>query len=240
MIKVSIVFPAYNEAGRGNLVRVLDKYVDFFKKQFGMHYQIIVVNDGSTDNTLNVVEEYIFKNKSNNVELVSYSVNKGKGGAILEGLKVAKGDVVGFVDVDDSFNISEIFRMIAILDASSYDALIASKWKGRSFFEVTEPFTRKFLSRVWNLMVRTFLGLSFNDTQAGAKFVKKNVLERLDLNAFICKDFSFDLEFLYRLKKKGFWIEEVYVPTVHVEQSTFKLKHTLKMFKSFLRLWLSK
>ena len=189
------MFPAYNEAGRGNLVRVLDKYVSSFRAKFGDKYQLVVVNDGSKDDTEGVVERYISENKKSKVELVSYSVNQGKGGAILEGLRVAKGSIVGFVDVDDAFNISEILSMIWVLENASYDGLIASKWKGRGFSEVTEPFVRKVMSRVWNFKVRLLLGLRFTDTQAGAKFVRKVVLDKLDFDKFFCKDFSFDIEF---------------------------------------------
>lgn len=232
-IELSLIIPAYNEELR--IERTIISYVTRIKEHF-KEFEILVVLNGCIDNTLQVVQE-LQKKYPENLKYKNYEEAIGKGGAIIEGLKHCQGGCIGFVDADDAFEVQEIINLIKLLDLN--DCVIASKWKNQSFFDVTEPFTRKFFSRGWNMLVKVLLGLNFKDTQAGAKFLNKNVKEAIG-NDFICKQFAFDAEFLLKIKEKNFAIKEVYIPSKHIAGSTFKLKHSFQMFTDLLKVWRSK
>jgi len=232
-MELSLIIPAYNEELR--IERTIISYVTNLKERF-KDFEILVILNGCKDNTLEVVKE-LQKKYPEYVKYKNYEEAIGKGGAIVEGLKISQGDIIGFVDADDAFDVQEIIKIIGLLDEN--DCVIASKWKDKSFTKVTEPFTRKFFSRGWNLLVRTTLGLNFKDTQAGAKFFKKKVKDAIGDN-FICKQFAFDAELLFKIKEKNFKIIELYIHSKHMEGSTFKLKYSLQMFTDLMRIWRSR
>jgi|TARA_Y100000294_G_C8492275_1_gene311269 glycosyltransferase involved in cell wall biosynthesis len=226
MSDLTLVIPAYNEEKR------IRSTLSSLNKVFGNKINILVVSNGSSDETINILENWGKAYK--NLKYLDFPEKLGKGGAILEGLKVAKNKYIGYIDADDAFDLNYIKKIIG--DLKKYDMVIASKWKGKSFFRVNEPFLRKFLSRGWNILVRFILGLKFRDTQAGAKFFRGEALMNIDRN-FVCKNFAFDVELLWKLKEKGYSIKEVYVPTIHREGSTFKTIYVLYMFISLMKLW---
>jgi dolichol-phosphate mannosyltransferase len=220
MKDLSIVIPAYNEEKR--IGRTLKSLSEKFNDS-----EIIVVSNGSKDKTVEVVEEFCKKNK--NFSCLVFPEKLGKGGATIEGFKKASRNLVGFLDADDSFYLEDIKKMISEL--KNYDGVIASKWLGQNMFTVDEPFIRKSASRVWNLLVRLILGLKYRDTQGGAKFFRR---EKLDLREFICKDYSFDVEILYRLRSSK--IFEMYVPSKFQIGSKFGYKSAFSMFRNLLKL----
>jgi hypothetical protein len=98
---------------------------------------------------------------------------------------------------------------------------------------------RKTLSRGWNMLVKNMLDLNYYDTQAGAKFFTRKVMEGIGYD-FISRDFTFDAELLYKIKNKNYRIKEVYVPSRHMDGSTFKIKHSANMFTNLVKIWWSK
>ncbi|PIN72597.1 hypothetical protein COV22_02810, partial [Candidatus Woesearchaeota archaeon CG10_big_fil_rev_8_21_14_0_10_47_5] len=130
---ISIVIPAYNEEKR--ILKVLSSIARAFSDS---DHEVVVVSNGSRDKTVSILREFSGHNK--NVRYMDFRRPLGKGGAILRGLEEAKGDILGFVDADDAFDITEIKGMIGLLNAG-YSCVIASKWKGKGFFAVDEPFT---------------------------------------------------------------------------------------------------
>ena len=228
MTNISIIVPAYNEGKRIELT--LNSLLLTFPDD-----EIIVVSNGSEDNTVEILKTW--KEKHANFRYLEFSDKLGKGGAIVEGLKIASGDLIGFVDADDAFDLSFIKNSLSEL--SSFDCIIASKWKDKNIFQVNEPMLRKVLSRGWNLFVRVLLGLDYYDTQAGAKFFKKQVRDKINYD-FISKGFAFDIELIYKIKISNFKIKEIYIPSKHIEGSTFRLRHCNTMFKDLLKIWWSK
>jgi glycosyltransferase involved in cell wall biosynthesis len=222
MARLSIVIPAYNEEKHiGNFLTDLCKC---FPSE-----EIIVVCNGCTDKTPEIVKRF----EGKNVKCLVFKKRIGKGAAIIEGFKVSKGSYIGFVDADGSFGCEEIKKVVkALKDA---DCVIGSKWKGKSFSSLDWPFFRKVGSRVWNILVRFFLHLNLEDTQAGLKFVKRYVLESIGTN-FMCKEFEFDVEFLSKIRRKGFEIKELYVPVKRLEKTSFRPPQILKMVFSLIRL----
>jgi glycosyltransferase involved in cell wall biosynthesis len=222
MPKISIIIPAYNE----------EKYIGNFLNQLCKCFpseEIIVVCNGCTDRTPEIVKGF----RKKNVKSLVFKEKIGKGAAIVEGFKVAKGSYIGFVDADGSFGCKQIKNVIKVLENT--DCAIASKWKGQRFSSVHWPFLRKFAGRFWNILVRFFLHLQLEDTQAGLKFVKKYVLDSIDMN-FTCKGFEFDIEFLSKIRRKGFEIKEVYTPVKKRETTSFSFSHIPQMFLNLLRL----
>jgi len=228
MTKMSIIVPAYNEGKRieSTLNSLLSNFSDG---------EIIVISNGSKDNTIEILKRW--KDKNKNLIYLDFSEKLGKGGAILEGMKIADGDWIGFIDADDAFDLKYLKTQLLSLD--NYDCIIASKWKGRNIFQVNEPIIRKILSRGWNILVRVLLNLNYYDTQAGAKFFKKEVKDNIG-DDFISKGFAFDVELLNKIKKNNFSIKEIYVPSKFIPGSTFKLRHCKQMFKDLLKIWRSK
>ncbi len=233
MKKVSLIIPAYNEENR--IRNTIINYDNCLKERF-KNYEIIVVLNGCRDKTLSIVKE--LQQKTPKLKFMNYEEPIGKGGAIIEGMRYAEGQIVGFVDADDAFNIHRIMGIIENVDEGT-DCVIASKWKTQRFREVREPFTRKTLSRGWNYLVRIMLGLRYYDTQAGAKFCKKEVLEKIGYD-FVSRDFTFDAELLHKIKQKKYKIKEVFVPSKHIRGSKFKLRYSAQMLIKLVRIWWSK
>ena len=227
-MKLSIVIPAYNEEKR--IKKTLTSYTSHFDPIFKKNYEILVVCDGCIDNTAQVVKNFSRKHK--NVLCLEFSNRAGKGGGVIRGFKAAKGDIIGFVDADDAFDINGVQKLINLVN-SGHDFAIASKWKGRKFLQVTEPFSRKVASRVWNLIVRILFGLKVHDVQAGAKFLNRKVLE--DLPPLHCTGFEFDAELLWRVSQKGFSIKELYIPSTHEEESKFRMRQSMNMLIGILK-----
>jgi len=233
MKQLSLIIPAYNEEQR--IKNTIINYEKHLKERF-KNYEVIVVLNGCKDNTLKVVKE--LQEKMPKLKFINYDEAIGKGGAIIEGMKYAEGNIIGFVDADDAFEIKRVINLMEKVGEGT-DCIIASKWKDQEFREVDEPFTRKVLSRGWNYLVRIMLGLNYNDTQAGAKFFKKEVAEGIGYD-FISRDFTFDAELLYKIKHKKYRIREAYIPSKHIKGSTFKLRYSIPMFIKLLRVWWSR
>jgi len=225
----TLIIPAYNEEKR------IGQTLNSIYKTFDNSIDILIVSNGSTDGTVELIKNFKLQHK--NFDYLDFREKLGKGGAILEGLKKSKTKYLGFIDADDAFDLSYIKEIIE--DIRNNDIIIASKWKYQSFFKVNEPFLRKIMSRVWNLLVRIFLGLNFRDTQAGAKFFKNSAFKNIDSN-FVSKKFAFDIELLYNFKQKGFKIKEVYVPSIYRAETTFKFKDIPQMFFDLIKIRWSK
>ncbi|MDD5254420.1 MAG: glycosyltransferase family 2 protein [Candidatus Nanoarchaeia archaeon] len=230
MAEYTFIIPAHNEEKRiGGTLRSLDRV-------FGDNLNILVVDNGSTDNSLEIYKEW--KKNRKNFDYKIYPEKLGKGGAILEGLKIANTKYIGYIDADDAFHLESIKILLSCLQ--KYDVVMASKWKDKGFMRVDEPFIRKLLSRGWNVMIRILFGFNIKDTQAGAKFFRKETLDKINFNDFVCKNFSFDVELLYRLKKNKAKMLEMFVPTFHMEGTTFRLIYIWPMFLNILKLRFSR
>ena len=221
-MKVSIVVPSHNE--EGIIAKVLGNISGYFPE-----HEIIAVSNGCTDRTPEIVGGLGLKN----VKHINIKERVGKGAAVLEGFRKARGEIIGFIDADDAFRNADIKRIIE--EAGKADCVIGSKWKGRKFSQVDWPFARKVASRAANLFIRVVFGLNFSDTQAGLKFLRRKVLESIDMD-FVCRGFEFDVELLYKIKKKGFEIREIGVPLKSKNTSTFSLFWMPVMGLNLLRL----
>ncbi len=213
---LSIVIPAYNEASR--LSCTLQTVRDYLKERFE-RFEIIVVNDGSADETQAIASDYA--QNAPDIRVLGYNVNRGKGYAVRTGMLAAEGDAVLFSDADLATPIEETERLLKHL-SDGYDIVIASRAVPGAELVVHQPFYREMGGRVFNRIVQFFLVPGIWDTQCGFKLFRKDVV----LPVFgICEDesFAFDLEVLYVARKLGFSIAEVPVRWRHVEGSKVRV-----------------
>jgi dolichyl-phosphate beta-glucosyltransferase len=220
----SIVIPAYNESER--LPATLDKVLAHIAQQ-NWNAEVIVVNDGSRDNTPDVVREYARRNSS--VRLVENPGNRGKGYSVRNGMSQAKGDILLFSDADLSSPIYEADKLFRGL-AQGADVAIGSRWLDANLQTQRQPFYRQLSGRVFNLLLRVILGLKQKDTQCGFKAFTRRAgqaifpLQRIER-------WGFDPEILYIANKFGFRTVEVPVEWANDERSKISpLRDGSRMF----------
>ena len=216
----SLIIPAYNEEKR------IGEVLDILKANL-KGYEIIVVEDGSTDNTKNIA-------LSKGVKVLSFKKNRGKGFGVKMGFLSAKGNYIGFVDADKSLKPKYIKKVFDNL--KNCDVSIASRYLKSSKIRVNQPLLRRLASRIFNiLIVRFMFGLKVHDSQCGCKAMKRDVALYLAKNTK-SDGFEFDVEMLWKAKNKGYKILEVPVVWSHNKPSTFSLKKGPKMFLSLLKI----
>jgi len=204
-------------------------YCEYFPTQ-----EIIVVCNGCTDDTPNIAGGLCATYSQ--IRALCFEEKMGKGGAIIEGFRVAEGDAVGFVDADESVEPGDVKRMLDALENA--DGVIASRRLKDSRILIKQPLKRRAASRLFNMIVRVMFGLNLRDTQCGAKVFRKEAIRDV-LGSLNTKGFEFDVELLWKLKNRGYKIIEFPVTWKHSEGSTFSLANAPKMFFSLLkvRLW---
>ena len=227
--KISVVIPAYNESGR--IRESLGKIIKFFKRH-KLKNEIIVVDDGSKDDTIKVARAAM-KDAKNSV-LLENKKNMGKGCSVKRGMLKAKGDLLLFSDADLSTPIDELRKLIVY--AGKYDVIIASRALPGSNIVVRQPKARELLGKIFNLLVRIFLVRGVRDTQCGFKlFTKKAagiIFKRQTVDGF-----AFDVELLYIAKKHGLKIKEVPVSWFNSKNTKLKVGiDSIRMFGGLLRI----
>jgi dolichyl-phosphate beta-glucosyltransferase len=198
----SIVIPAYNESAR--LGNTLESVLAYIHGQ-GWNAEVIVVNDGSTDNTTEIVLSFAAKDTA--LRLVENPGNHGKGYSVRNGMLHARGQVVLFSDADLSSPIEEARKLLEALDAGA-DIAIGSRWLRAETQTKRQPLHRQIFGRIFNLLLRSTLGLQFRDTQCGFKAFKQPVVKAIFPLQKI-ERWGFDPEILFLARKFGFKVAEV-------------------------------
>lgn len=199
MIDLSIVIPAFNEEER--LPLSLRKILDFFANRTEK-IEIIVVDDGSGDNTAKVVQE-LFPS----IKVISLNENMGKGAAVRTGMLAAQGNFILFCDADLSTPIYEVDKLFSKLNVG-FDIAIGSRAIDPSLIKLRQPFYREFMGKTFNKIVQIFTFSGISDTQCGFKMFKKDIAYELFSKSKI-NGFSFDVEILYLAHKSKYRIAEV-------------------------------
>ncbi len=200
---LSIVVPAYNEAGRiAQSLEAIESYVR------GKNFETIVVDDGSTDNTVEVVSAHA------DIRVLRNERNRGKGYSVRRGVLEARGELVLFTDADLSAPIEEADKLLAAMERSHADAVVGSRALQRNLIgEHQSPF-RELGGRFFNLLVRIFTGLRIRDTQCGFKLFRRDTTRRaFELQRV--ERFGFDPEILFLIQRRGGKVEEVPVRWNH-------------------------
>ena len=204
----SIVIPAYNEGAR--LGATLEKVLSYTHAR-GWDAEVIVVNDGSRDNTSDIVREYAAANPA--LRLVENPGNRGKGFSVRMGMLSARGRIVLFSDADLSSPIEEVTKLLQALQAGA-DIAIGSRWLRAETQTQRQPLYRQLFGRIFNLLLRLTLGLQFKDTQCGFKAFKRPAIQAIFPLQKI-ERWGFDPEILFLARKFGFKVQEVPVAWGH-------------------------
>ena len=225
-----LLVPAYNEEHR--IEPVLRDYGRFFQEQYRGKFQLIVVLNGCTDNTLGVVQKVAKDFFS--VSYLNFPGPIGKGGALIEGLKLAPfADLIGYVDADGATPPQAFLELVRHLDGA--DCVIGSRWLPGAVIHQSQAGHRQFASRAFHLIVQMLFWLNIRDTQCGAKVMKRAAVEKIHPFLRIA-DMAFDINLLVALHRAGFRILEI--PTEWTDQIGSKValgRTSLTMFLSVVR-----
>lgn len=234
-MKISIIIPAYNEEKR--IRKTLEEYASYFRKKTGReieNFEILVVLNACRDNTLKIVEEC--RNKFSEINYINFEQG-GKGLAIIEGFRrsIKKDfDLIGFVDADMATSPDAFFNMINKI--GNYDGIIASRYIKGAIIKPKRTLRRYLASRMFNFIIRTTIGLKFKDTQCGAKLFRRTAIEGVIEDIGTTK-WAFDVDLIYKIKKKGMKIKEIPTEWHDKEYSKINLGRAgPQMFLAIIRL----
>ncbi|MBI4086348.1 MAG: glycosyltransferase family 2 protein [Candidatus Liptonbacteria bacterium] len=226
---LSVIIPAYNEAERIPMTLV---DIDRRLSAVSYSYEILVVNDGSTDNTADIVRKMAETIK--NLKLIDNNVNQGKGGVVRQGMLLSKGEYRLFTDADNSTSVDQFEKMIPYF-SEGYDVVIGSRSVRGSVLEPAQPFYKQLLGKLANLIIQIVNVPGIWDTQCGFKAFKEGAAEKIFSVAKI-NGWGFDIEALALARKFGYRIKEMPVRWVNDAASHVKLSGYLKTFWENVRI----
>jgi glycosyltransferase involved in cell wall biosynthesis len=198
--KISVIIPVYNES-----MHILSNIRETNRvlESFGCKYEIIIVDDGSDDDTFSIIE--LGFRDIENIYIFRSEKNEGKGWALRKGFKFTTGDLVVFLDADLEIHPKQIKEFYEIMVKEKADIVIGSKRHPKS--HVNYPLYRKIISYIYFFIVRILFNLRVKDTQTGFKLIKREVLDSV-LPKLLEKRYALDLEFLINAKQEGYKIVE--------------------------------
>jgi dolichyl-phosphate beta-glucosyltransferase len=221
----SIVIPAYNEAAR--ITKALESVVGCVRQR-GWDVEIVVVDDGSRDETADIVRN--FAAKAPEVRLLQNPSNRGKGYSVRNGVLHSFGDIVMFTDADLSAPIEEADGLFAAI-AKGADIAIGSRWLERTRQTIRQPLYRQFFGRCFNAVTRFVMALPYADTQCGFKAFTRSAAQTV-FQLQTIERWGFDPEILFIAIKRGYRIVEVPVSWAHDERTRISyLKDGMRMLQ---------
>ena len=226
----SFVIPAYNE--RTRIQPTLDALLRYLQEQ-NWDAEILVVNDGSTDDTAQIVREYGKAHPQ--VLLLENPGNRGKGYSVRNGMLHARGDICLFTDADLSSPIEEARKLFDAIGRGA-DVAIGSRWLRVELQTERQPLYRQLFGRIFNLVLRVILGLRFADTQCGFKAFRHDAAQRIFPLQKI-ERWGWDPEILFLARRAGLRVDEVPVLWAHSEGTRLHpFRDGMKMFLEVLRI----
>ena len=234
LARYSIVIPAYNE---GERIRNTIERILAFAASRQWSYELLIVNDGSTDDTAAIVQSYTEQHPD--LHLIENPGNHGKGYSVRNGMLHSRGEIVLFSDADLSSPVEESLKLFAASEAGA-DVAIGSRWLRTDLQLQRQPLHRQLFGRLFNLALRLVLGLHFKDTQCGFKaFTRKAAYAIFPLQHI--ERWGFDPEILFLARRFGFQIQEVAVRWSHREGTRINpLRDGIRMVGEMLRVrWYS-
>lgn len=226
----SIVIPAYNESQR--IAASLDKVLAYISQQHWVA-EVLVVNDGSRDNTAEIVREYVKNHPV--VRLIENPGNRGKGYSVRNGMLQAQGDLLLFSDADLSSPIYEAEKLFIEIRKGA-DMAIGSRWLQRELQTERQPLYRQLFGRIFNVLLRMLLGVKFKDTQCGFKAFNRKAAQELFSRQRI-ERWSFDPELIFLSGKLGLKVVEVPVEWAHDDRSKINpVVDGMKMFAELVKI----
>ena len=232
MLKVnpsySVVIPAYNESAR--IRQTLERVLDCVHSH-NWNAEVLVVNDGSTDTTAIIIEEFAAKDPI--VRLLNNPGNRGKGYSVRHGMLEASGEIVMFTDADLSSPMEEAELLFTAIRQGA-DIAIGSRWLETKRQTVRQPLYRRSFGRCFNAVTRLLMSLPFADTQCGFKAFTRQAAQTVFRLQRI-ERWGFDPEILFVALKRGYSVREVPVTWGHDERSRISyLRDGLKMLQELV------
>src|SRR4030042_3147810 len=228
---ISIIIAAYNEEKRirPSLFKVKDYLIGL-----NMDYEIIVVDDGSTDRTGEVVKD--LTPDIPNLKLIGYEINRGKGHALRKGVLASRGEAVLLTDADLSTPIEELSKLLPLIYDNKCDVAIGSRALALSEIIEKQPWWRQSMGKLFNKIVKVLIVDDFRDTQCGFKVFSGDAARNLFSQAQIDR-FAYDVEILALAKKKGYRILEVPIRWINSPESKVNpLRDSVQMLCDLLRI----
>lgn len=226
-----LLIPAYNEEKR--IGPVLREYGGYFREQYPGKFELVVVLNGCVDDTLGVVRSVAREFPC--IRALEFAAPIGKGGALIEGLKLApRADLIGYVDADGATAPAALHALVK--RCAEADCVIGSRWVPGAVLHQSQTGRRQFASRVFHLIVQGLFWMGIRDTQCGAKVMRREAVEQVH-PALRIADMAFDINLLYALKRAGFKVLEV--PTEWTDKIGSKVtlgRTSLTMLLSVIRL----
>jgi glycosyltransferase involved in cell wall biosynthesis len=220
---LSIIIPAYNEEKR------IEKILDDIRETIHGVYEIIIVFDGN-DSTPEVA-----KKLCSDCRILTYNKRLGKGGAIIEGINAAKGEVVAYIDADGSVPASELERLKNMMKRGEF--IVSSRWKKDSILERRQTINRIILSRLFHYYVFAMLRIPIVDTQCGLKIFYTNDARDIAKKVRVF-DWTFDISMIFHATKSGLTAREVGIRWTDSDGSKLKITKTVpNMFLTVLGIW---
>lgn len=225
--KLIILVPAYNESER--IAPVLRDYAQYFRKEYDGSFEIVVVLNGCFDNTREVVETEA--REFPEIRQIEFKDAIGKGGALIEGLKLAEEcELIGFTDADGATDPESFMSLVKL--CKEHDCVIGSRRLPGSKIHQLQPTNRIAASKIYHLIVKSLFGMGIQDTQCGAKLFKSEAVKKIH-SSLHTADMAVDVNILYSLKRAGFLIHEAPVDW------TDKIGTKVKYFRSSMAMFLS-
>ncbi len=230
---LSIVIPAFDESERlGSPLRQILTYIE---KQ-NPNAELIVVDDGSKDDTARVAEKAFAEFPAIETKVVRYEKNRGKGYAVKTGLLEAKHDIALFSDADLSTPIEETPKLVDLIENGECDVAFGSRALDRSLIGTHQPWRREQGGKVVNLIIRTLSGLPFSDTQCGFKAFNMKKFRPL-LKVMQIDRFGFDVEFLFVANYHKLHLKEIPVRWNNVDGSKVSvIRDTRRMINELMEI----
>jgi glycosyltransferase involved in cell wall biosynthesis len=228
---VLLLIPAYNEERR--IGPTLRQYAAHFRDHYAGRCDIVVVVNGCRDNTLGVVQSVA--GEFPNIRWLVIPDRVGKGGALIEGLRLApEADVIGYADADAATAPASLLALAA--RCQDYDCAVGSRRVAGAVIHQLQPSHRQLASKVFHAIVELLFGMGIRDTQCGAKFLRQHLALKIQDHLLIA-DMAFDVNLLYAVKRAGGTLIEVPVDwTDHLGSTVRYFRTSLVMFLSVVRL----
>lgn len=222
---LSIIIPAFNEEARlPETIRGIEAYFHGKRPAF---FEILIVDDGSRDATVQVAESASGSDAA--IRVLRNPENKGKGYSVRHGMLEAKGEWLLFSDADLSTPMAELEKLWAALQRDGSTVAIGSRALDRSLIGVHQPGFRETAGKIFNFVMRVVIGLPISDTQCGFKLFRRDVATRVFAKQTL-EGFGFDVEVLFLAKKLGAKISEVPVRWNHAENSRVSALNGIQAF----------
>ncbi len=222
-MEISVIIPAYNEAKR--ITPTIQSVVEYLDNLVQDSYEIIVVLDGSKDNTLEVVSK--LSNKYKAIKIIDNKINQGKGAVVRQGIMESKGDYVLFMDADNSTHIYELYKILPMMK-QGVDIVVGSRDMQGSKVEIRQARYKEILGDLGNLWIQILLVGGIKDTQCGFKVFAgdkaRHIFSKLNM-----KGWSFDIELLALARHFGYSIKEMPVIWYNDDSSHVKLKDYIQV-----------